>query len=294
MAQSPSQRRPRLDFQLFMPAIAIIKRELLSTLRDRRYFRVMAFALLMLLIALVFLFRGDPIDMTDPRAMRELSTFLFLGYAYTLYAIAMLLVPTVASNAICSEKQQEQLDLIRMSYISPAVFLLGKAANILGLYLLTVIATLHFAGVMFFFTGIDWMQYLQVLFLIFMAAASATAVGLLCSAYCYRTIPAAICTYLLVLLTQGSAVILSLLALAALLENIPTPSWMFSDWPFAFLDVAIPCMGILHLASNSANPIFFLFVAGYHGGIIVTCGFLAHRLLNCPTTPSPSSTEVTR
>ncbi len=291
MVNHPTRQLLGLDLQMLSPALAMIKRELLSTLRNPRQFHLLSITLLGLLGALIFYFKENPpVDMRNQLAMSQISTLFFLGYSYTLYAIVISLVPTVASNAICSEKQQDQLDLVRMTYIGPAVFLLGKAVNVLGLFTLVVVATLPFAAVLFYFPGIDWMQYGQMLMLIALVAGANAMAGLLCSAYCYRTIPAAIGTYILVLFIHFGA------GFSAMAISIVAYQYGFiqiADWHDALIVVMVPLNCISDLSRGSMGPLFFLVALGYYGAVILICGTLSCRLLNRPTAPMKVNQEAT-
>ena len=261
----------------------MIKREFLATLRNRNAYWFMAAAMALLLAALVTFFKAiGRLDMSDPNAMGQVSAVLFLGYAYTLYGTAVLLVSTIASNCICAEKQHDQLDLLRMTFISPLVFLLGKGANILGIYLLVIIVTLPFAGVMFFFIGIDWLQYVQMLALVAMSAFSAAAIGMLCSSYFYRTLPSAMTTLFLVLLVQA----LFGIGLVVIVDEMDIPSLLSIPDPANFLLITlVPVVALFTLADVGLSHAMFLTSVGFHAFLVLSCSALAYIILNRPTKP---------
>ena len=272
---------------MLSPAVAIIKRELLSTLRNPRYFRAVAALLFVLLSLLIGYFIQNPaLHLDDTRAIRELSTGIFLVYAYALYGIAALLLPVIASNAICSEKQQEQLDLLRMTYISPPVFLFAKAVNILGLYFFFAIATFPVASLLFYFTGVDWMQYGQMLTLISLVALANTLIGLFCSSFFYRTIPSAVTTFVLVFLAQWLPGGLTWWGVQ-----------MFGRGrEYDGLWLALSPAWAIERIAGSGSIDGYLFPGAlllYFGGITLGCAFLAHRVLNRPTKPMTVNQEKT-
>ncbi len=272
---------------MFRPAIAIIKRELISTLRNPYYFRAVAGLLFVLLVLLIGYFYQNPtLHLDDAMTMRTLSMGIFAVYSYALYGIAVLLLPIVASNSVCSEKQQEQLDLVRMTYIRPPAFLFAKAVNILGLFFFFAIATFPVASLLFYFTGVDWMQYGQIFLLLSLVAVSSTAIGLLCSCYFYRTIPAAVTTGVLVFLSQG--VIEEVVSLT--LEGFGGSQYTH-DTGVALL----PGWGIIAIAEGSIRSVWVFVVAAvtYFGSITLCCAFLAHRVLERPTKPMKVNQEKT-
>lgn len=274
------------------PAMALIKRELLATLRGRR-----AYLFLMLMLAIMtgvlFLYLHDigQIELSNSGGMADLTTTMFYTFGYGLYLAAVLLVPPIAAGSICTEKQQEQLDLVRMTYIRPSSLLFGKFVNILGLYGLVAIATLPFAGVMLFFTGLDAQQYVQVLLLLLFSAASATMLGLYFSARLYRTIPAVLVTYVFILLTQFALAILFVFLIG--LTPASGPGHTVYEWADPLFATCLPCYGITMMRYGSLHPLFYIIAPMYHIGLVLGFGYLARRILDRPTEPMKVNSERT-
>lgn len=180
------------------PGIAIVRRELLSGLRNIRPY-------LFLLLLMGTMIGGLILNLNwlDERYSRYKIPVgshdlrgLFAVFSLGLYFGAALLVPSLTGVSICTEKQQDSYDLLRMTFIRPLSLALAKLLNALGIFGLICVATLPVVGVFFFLVGIDWVQVLQSGLIIFAATLSCAGIGLLCSAVFYRTVPAIITAFL--------------------------------------------------------------------------------------------------
>lgn len=266
-----------------LPARAVIKRELLSGLRNPRPFLFLAMFLTVLALGLLFvievnfkqqLTRAGGIP---PQTIRSLYMLLSMA----LYFGAVLLVPPMAGVSICIEKQQDSYDLLRMTYIRPISLAFAKLTNVLGLYLLVVIATLPFVGVFFFLVGIEWRQVMVSFALILFSTTSLALLGLLCSAWCYRTLPAIMGTYFLGFLTHGG-VLVGLLVMSEFFGRRSRLTRLLDGVGEDLLSALIPFIGLGVSSQGSTGMACVGYALAYHGAISLVAILLTLAILRRP------------
>ena len=267
---------------IFMPARAVIKRELLSGMRSPRPFFFLALFMMILILGLFFML--DVVLQEQIRWQGVVSSSmvrnLFMSFGMGLYFCAVLLIPPMAGVSICVEKQQGSYDLLRMSYIRASSLALAKLINVLSIYLMVVIASLPFVGVFFFLVGIDWDQFLITFVLLLTSALSMACIGLLCSSWCYRTLPAIISTYVLGILFHGGF----LVAIILFFEITGNGAWL-NKLDEDILAAMIPFIGIGITSQFSADYDVIIWAVLYHGMLVAVSLSLALIILRRPARP---------
>ncbi len=272
---------------LSLPARAVMKRELLSGLRNPKPFYFLTALMVVMIVGLLFTFNvvyGNSFRQGMPLSVGDVRT-IFMTFSMGLYLSAVLLVPPLAAVSICIEKQQDSFDLLSMTYIRPLALALAKLANVLGLYLLVVIATFPIVGVFFFFVGIDWNQFIISFTLTILSAISLASVGLLCSAWFYRTLPAIISTYILALATHGGIVLI--LVLLEEFAGIHLVSYIDEE----LAAVLIPLIGLGIASQGMVGLGSITFALIYHGGMALVCLYMTLLILRRPARPMQVNTE---
>lgn len=278
------------------PALAVIKREFLSGLRSPKPFLFLTVLMIIMIAGLVFTL-GIVLQQTlrfggtiNGQNVRE----LFMIFSMGLYLSAILLVPPMAAVSICTEKQQDSYDLLRMTYISPFSLAVAKLFNVLGIYTLIAIATMPIVGVFFFLVGIDWAQFVQSAIIIALSALSSAVIGLACSAKFYRTLPAIMTTYFIGFLTQGG-----LLFGIALFGELMWPySWMMriiNRFDEQLASILCPFFSLAMLGEGRLTSFFIvggyysfspiILIALYHGFLVFIGMRITLAILRRPTEP---------
>lgn len=275
-----------------LPARAVLKRELLSGLRNPRPFFFLGLFMLVMILGLLF--------MTEVVLDHELNRVgtppaslvsqLFIAFSMGLYLSAVLLIPPMAGVSICVEKQQDSYDLLLMSYIRPLQLALAKLGNVLGIYLLVVIASLPFVGVFFFLVGIDWQQFAISFMLILLSATSLAVTGLVASAWCYRTLPAIITTYALGLCLHGGVIVL-LAIFGDMFWRIPPISRVLSNLEPEMVSALVPFIGIGMASDSFITLSAIVYALLYHGAIIIGGLWLTVLILRRPVRPMKVNQE---
>ena len=173
------------------PIVTLIKRELLTSLRSWR-----SFALLLGLLALLFYAAGETMDAsvlntTASGAMRQFFGIL-IG---CLYTVAMAIVPVMAAVSVNSERESGNWDLLATSLIPPSRIILGKYIAVLVYYLLFCVAVTPFAGLVYFYAGVDVYQFFDAILWILPAALCNAALGIWASGAFQRPARAVIWTF---------------------------------------------------------------------------------------------------
>ena len=274
-----------------LPARAVMKRELLSGLRNPRPFFFLGLFMLIMILGLLFMvevvFDHRLNGVGTPPA--SLVSQLFMVFSMGLYVSAVLLVPPMAGVSICVEKQQDSYDLLLMTYIRPFSLALAKLANVLGIYLLITVASLPFLGVFFFLIGIDGRQLAISFCLILCSALSLAAIGLLASAWFYRTLPAIITTYVVGIFLHGGGI----LCLLIVSEVFPVAllgvffTHLHEDW----VVVLVPFIGIAMASDGFVGSEVILNIALYHGFIVLVGMGLTVLILRRPARPMKVNQE---
>jgi hypothetical protein len=190
----------------FTPALAIVRRELLSALRRRRPFLNLLFVLLPLMVlfcALMFL-ENSALGATGGAAFMRVFFGFYVGF---LYLAGLLTAVTMGALGIQGERETDTLDLLRMTYISPAAILTAKLASATGLCLLTMVAVLPLLGIQFFFTGVGTTQSLLASAIVLSTTATAAMVALACSVKARQTLGALAMAFGSVILMNGGLLV---------------------------------------------------------------------------------------
>lgn len=160
------------------PLLAIIWRELLTTLRRRRYgLLLLIAALVQLLSAWVTFIVMVEYTLNVSRAVSEVLTV----QCATLLLILFLVVPALAAVTLAAERRQETDDLLRTALFHPATVVGGKLLAVLATFMLFHIALLPFGAFIYFFAGIELRSLFQSSFLLYTTALAHAAVGMLLS-----------------------------------------------------------------------------------------------------------------
>jgi len=211
--------------------------------------------------------------------------FLFMMFSYGLYLSAVLLVPPMAGVSICSEKQQDSYDLLLMTYIQPRSLALAKLLNVLGIYALVALATLPIVGVFFFFVGVDWPQLVASGAIIAVSALSCAVVGLLCSAWFFRTMTAIIATYITIFFLHGGFLIVMAIVSELLLVDTQL-GYLLSDlFEEEFVLGLAPPIAFAMIGDGFSSTVDIVVCILFHGAIIFAAYRLTLRVLAKPPRP---------
>lgn len=159
--------------RLPLPTTTILRRELLTSLRSWKSFVLLLFLLLGLLF-LAWQVIESAAWTGGTFAMRR----FFQMQVWSLYAVAMAIVPAMAAVAVNSERESGNWELLVTTLIPPSRIILGKYLAVLAYFFLLCISVLPLVGLVYFYAGVDTYQLYDALVRIVPAALCNTALGL--------------------------------------------------------------------------------------------------------------------
>jgi ABC-type transport system involved in multi-copper enzyme maturation permease subunit len=184
----------------FQPLAALVRRELLTTLRLRRTWFAMA-----VLVFILSVFAEDqfPSGEYSLNVMAQQSRTFFVFMVMGLYMSCLMFVPGLAATAVTVERERQTYDLVRTSLLTPLAFITGKLLNALGVFLLLIVAALPLLGFVFFMVGVDVYAITAATAITFSTAFALAAAGLMCSVVMRSTVRAVTASYVCMIFIMG-------------------------------------------------------------------------------------------
>lgn len=157
------------------PLRAIVWRELLTTLRQRRYGGLLfAMALFQISVALPTPFLIAEHSLAAAEAISSVITV----QCVTLLLVLFLVVPALAAVTLAAERQQQTDDLLRTALFHPATVVAGKLIAVLAVFMLFQLALLPFGAFIYFFAGIEPRSLFQAAVLLYSTALAHALIGI--------------------------------------------------------------------------------------------------------------------
>ena len=269
----------------YFPAWSLVKRELLSTLRDVR-----AFLLLLLFVcaAILYAWLNWPESDGSFRAAGMLSRGMMQKFTFLLFGACTLFVPAFSASAIVVERERGTYDLLRMTLIRPSGILFAKLLNAVGLFLLVLVGLAPVLSVAFFLIGVDPVQMGQALAVVVATTIACAAAGVLSSVVFNRTLLAMAASYVLVIMLMIGPLILVYLAsaIAAFFMNVRA---VFGSVEY-LAAVVSPVMTMINLliasiGTSGLSGTQFLLSLCYQAVFALTCLGVALFFLRRPPRP---------
>ena len=186
---------------LAFPMMAVVKRELLTHMRNYRLF--IALALLVFVAAFVMTANWPRSGQIASSVSAQRARLLMIFFSMVLLGGAGLMVPALSSSAFVTEKERDTFDLLKLTLVRPSGLIIAKLCNTLGLFMLMVIGTMPIFGAVFFLVGLDLLPVIQAFIVIIACTVSGAMTGMFCSAWFRRIIPATIVGFLMTAFFMG-------------------------------------------------------------------------------------------
>lgn len=178
--------------ETFLPLSALLRRELLRHLRRLRVAGAVAFLVLTMFWVLWRSWPEGVLSLAELKGEIESLLSEMTG----VYAIAAFVVlPGYAAMSIRSEHNAGTYELMRLTLLTPASIVLGTLANVLGLYLLAVVATLPLLFSVSLMTPQSKYNEISAVLLVLVSAAMCTSAGLYASTLRRKTSDAVASAY---------------------------------------------------------------------------------------------------
>lgn len=172
-----------------LPITALVRRELISNLRQGPFFYLLLLCALAAILLASIPIRDWPSGVSEGAYLEQAhntSRFVFTVIAYMLAIGAIAIVPAKSGSAIVSEREEDTLGLLSMTYARPWQVVAAKMVNSVGHFLLLLLALMPIAASTFFFGGLDINLFWRILAVIAAPALACSAAGVLCSCYFRR------------------------------------------------------------------------------------------------------------
>jgi len=176
-----------------IPSWALVKRELLGGLRKQRTLWCLAVLILVLITAVGSSWPAG--ERLDPRAAGQVSRAFLWNVSFILMTACVLLVPGFAAAAVVAEREQDTLDVLRLSLIRPMGIVFAKLLNAIGLFLLLLVGALPILTAVLWLPGLDVTELVKVLVLLVTTTVTCASIGLASSSLFRRTFLAVIGAY---------------------------------------------------------------------------------------------------
>jgi len=266
---------------------AIVKRELVSTLRQGRAY---AAFVAIVLVTVVFIVTAWPSEQSLFYQAPALAAQLTVITSYVLLAGSVLLIPAIAANSIALEREQQTYDMLHMTAIPSFAVLGAKILNSLGLYALIVVGVLPVVGTAFFLVGVETNVLLTTLALVLASTFTSAAIATWVSARSRTTVRAIIISYI-----------------AVAVFHLLSPFALFLGWTLfvaLFLDIGSigsgaqgaaitgsPFLAFQTLHRGTLLPTDLAYSLGYQISVAAVGLFFASRALRKPLPERKADTD---
>lgn len=124
-----------------------------------------------------------------------LSFFPVIGIAQLI--LIGIIIPVMTAASISGERERKTLDVLLTTSISPLSIVLGKTASAVIRVMIFVFASIPLMAIAFIVGGLSWLTLFEYIFLAFIFACFAGAIGVFCSSVCKKTVTAIILSYVI-------------------------------------------------------------------------------------------------
>lgn len=123
--------------------------------------------------------------------------YLFPVLSIVQVCIVALIVPIMTASAISGEKERQTFDIMLTTCMSPFSIVLGKVMSAVLQILFFVAAGMPIMSLAFVAGGLSWSYLFYFVLTIVLLSLISGSIGILCSAFCRRSITAVILSYVI-------------------------------------------------------------------------------------------------
>lgn len=128
------------------------------------------------------------------------NVYAYLVYLFPVLAVAQvgivtLIVPILTASSISGEKERQTFDIMMTTCMTPFSIVLGKVISAVVRILFYVVAGLPVMALSFVVGGLAWSNLLYFVLAIILQSVLSGSIGILCSAFCRKSIAAVILSY---------------------------------------------------------------------------------------------------
>lgn len=176
---------------------AVLRKELLTSLRNPRPF--VGLALLLGVLIAVLNARWPEAGFVDIGSRARLARSIFESVRDTAFVLVAFLAPAASAGAVTLEREAQSLELLLVTPIRPAWIVLEKLLSSVAFLLLALVATLPVSTATTFLGGVGADEVALSYAAIAVACVGFAAIGVTASAFAERTFGALVIAYASVL-----------------------------------------------------------------------------------------------
>ena len=176
----------------------IVKKDLQVTARSMRLsWGLFAYEAV---LTMVFLLALSVIKQESSGYYRSGNVYGHLIYLFPVLSIAQvcivaMIVPVMTASAISGERERQTFDIMLTTCMSPFSIVVGKVMSAMLRVLFFVAAGMPIMSLAFVAGGLSWSYLLYFVLTIVLLSLLSGSIGILCSAFCRRSIAAVILSY---------------------------------------------------------------------------------------------------
>lgn len=172
-------------------------KELRERMRGGRAFAVVTvYLLLMSAFAVILFFANAPFTRgLSTSVTGDLGRATFAGLVGLELALMMFIAPAFTSGSVTGERERQTYDLLKITLLPRATFLVGKLESALGFIILLLLAAIPLQSIAFLFGGVTETELIVSLVILLVTAITFSAVGVFFSTLTEKTVTASVRSY---------------------------------------------------------------------------------------------------
>jgi ABC-2 type transport system permease protein len=192
-------------------------KELRERMRGARAFVVITIYLGLMsgFTVLLYLIQRGIIQNDGTAVTGELGRTLFRGVVGIELLLIVFIAPAFTAGAVSTERERKTYDLLQITLLSKASFIIGKLESALGYIVLLLLAAIPLQSITFLFGGVTESELILAFIILAVTAITLGTVGLYFSTTVDRTLAASVRAY-----TVAFAVIVGIPLLMSLFLNV--------------------------------------------------------------------------
>jgi len=186
-------------------------KELRERMRGGRAFAVITvYLMLMSAFAVILFFANAPFTRgLSTSVTGDLGRATFGGLVGLELVLMMFIAPAFTSGSVTGERERQTYDLLKITLLPRATFLVGKLESALGFIFLLLLAAIPLQSIAFLFGGVTETELILSLVILLVTAVTFGAVGVFFSTLTERTVTASVRSYSTALIVMLGVPLLS-------------------------------------------------------------------------------------
>lgn len=172
-------------------------KELRERMRGGRAFAVITvYLMLMSAFAVILFFANAPFTRgLSTSVTGDLGRATFGGLVGLELVLMMFIAPAFTAGSVTGERERQTYDLLKITLLPRATFLIGKLESALGFIFLLLLAAIPLQSIAFLFGGVTETELILSLVILLVTAITFSAVGVFFSTLTEKTVTASVRSY---------------------------------------------------------------------------------------------------